>query len=141
MPHNVPHHHYIYKVFSGFEHLVFVFYFQDNSDIWILNLLNKKWYKSPYDNPKSECYDVYILKGKCDRSRYIMDFRMGNRYKFDLYNLLPLKLIKDSKDYYELLIIGWIKEMENNDIIPSIPIDLQRLILYFFSIPYTSHIG
>ena len=45
---------------------------------------------------------------------------------------MPMEFIKLYRKRYDPLIVGYIKELEHNDIVPNLPIVLQKLILYYY---------
>ena len=124
-----------YEILLVFKSLIFVFYFPKSrcTDIWILDIRNTKWYKSPYQVPQTLNGDknVYVLKGQ-NNSIYLIDFGNSHRYKACLNDLIPNSLETVYQNYYEPLVIGYIKKHENKLIIPNIPIVIKRLIWKYF---------
>ena len=113
-----------YDILSAFKSLIFVFNFDclnRHKDIWILDIMNTKWYKSPYQMPQTLILNanIFVLHGK-DNSVYLLEFGEAHRYKVFLKDLIPNSLKTVYKNYYQPLVIGYIKQNENEFIIPNI---------------------
>ena len=74
---------------------------------------------------------IYALKG-FNNSVHLIDFKKGYHYKISLYKLIPDSLEKQYSSYYEPLVIGFIKQYENDNLTPNIPLVLKKLIWKYF---------
>eukprot|EP01084_Bolivina_argentea_P189505 325879_1 len=125
-----------YDILLVFDNIVFIFYFVRNwyLDIWCIDLLNNKLIKTKYNTPILDLYtaeNIYVMKDS-DNYGYIVNFKSGKRYKFNVYDIIPKQVIKLHRKHYELLIIGFVKQQENELNMIRIPYVLKQLILLFF---------
>ena len=65
---------------------------------------------------------------------HILNFLSGKHVKVDLFKLIPKELLKSHREYYQPLIMGYLREKENDNDIPCIPFVLKTIILKFFSL-------
>ena len=134
MPHNIGDERYYDHVL--FVDIIIVFYFQNYgnkyNDIWILDLFCETWHKSQYNVPKGFDIDSYFLKNLTDDNIHVLDFCKQNHSTVNLHDLLPKELIKSRRKHYNPLVIGFIREQENKNLIPTIPFVLKQLIAYYF---------
>ena len=133
-----------YNYILGFENIVFVFYFREthNLDIWCFHLLNNQSFKSQYkvpedvkmtvEAPDSPAMSFAIKDG--DDCVHIMNFETRKHVKANLYQLVPKALLKSHRNYYQPLIMGYLRTEENQINIPCIPLVLKTLILDFFAL-------
>ena len=63
---------------------------------------------------------------------HFFDFGHGDHYKANLYDILPIKFKKLYQKRYDPLVVGYIKELETDNIVPDIPIVLKKLISNYF---------
>eukprot|EP01084_Bolivina_argentea_P127303 225160_1 len=125
-----------FDILLAFDNIIFIFYFVKNSyhDIWCIDLLNNKLIKTKYNTPKFSEYDqnIYVMKDS-NNNGHIINFKSGEKYTFNLHNLIPKEVIKLHREHYSPLIIGYIKQEETkNDFSGNIPNALKELILYYF---------
>ena len=126
-------------IILGFEDVIFVFYWTTyNHDIYCYHLLDNKLYKLEYELPTIMLkygYTIPILAVKDDNNNaHILNFETGKHVKVDLFKLIPKELLKTHRRYYKSLIMGYLKEKENQSDIPCIPFVLKMLILNFYSL-------
>ena len=143
MPHDVGELDEIYyEVLLGGD-IIFVFYLHaiaanDDTkydDIWWLDLLNEKWYKSTYNIPFGNRGDGYLMKSKnSDDIHFLSTYYDKSHFKVNIHKLLSMEFINDRRDYYNPLIIGYIKEQEKNKLIRNVPFVLKQLILNYFPV-------
>ena len=123
-------------VILGFDNIVFVFYFTKahNFEIWCHHLLDNKLYKSKYKVPeiKTEIWQFTFVIKDGNNDTHILNFGSGKHLKVDLLKLVPNELLKSHQKYYQPLIMGYLREEENENDIPCIPVALKTLILKFF---------
>jgi len=125
---------HFYDVVLAFEHLVFVFYSSRfHSAIWILDIVTEKWFKSQHKVPigSHTPHHSHIFK-TADNMIHILDFYDGSHYKISLHQLIPPTLKKLYREKYDPLVIGYIKQKQNEKLIPTIPLVLQKLIWRYF---------
>ena len=122
--------------------ILFVFYFDAHNDedidvkyndIWCLNLLDNKWYKSKYDAPSGLKRKSYSMKLKASNIIHLLNFEYQLHFKIDLHDLLSMEFIKARRDYYNPLVIGYVKQKEK-DCKTNIPFVLRQLILEYFPV-------
>ena len=125
----------------GFKHIIFIFYHQwyrkkgANSitflqEIWCLDLLTNIWYQGEMLFPiedevypqaiKIEDHDVHFLH----RNNY--DGSCNWHISIDLHHVLPIKLKRNFKLKYNLLVDGFTK-------FHNIPSEIIAIIMKFFS--------
>ncbi len=124
-----------FDILLAFNNIIFIFYYIKNShhDIWCFDLLNNKLIKTKYNTPKFSYYgdNIYVMKD--NNNGCIMNFGSSEHFKCNLHNLVPKEVIKSHQTYYKPLIIGYIKQQENdNEFCNNIPYALKLLILCFF---------
>ena len=73
---------------------------------------------------------IFIIKN--ENNAHILNFGTGKHIKVDLYKLLPMGLLNSHRKYYQPLIIGYLKEQENENNIQCIPCVLKIMILKFY---------
>ena len=118
-----------------FGDVIIVFYVHNQYDIWCLDLLNDKWYKSIYKVPKLvERKNVYVFKNRDNDDVHLLSFENQLHFVADLNNLLSMEFIKSRRDCYNPLIMGYLKKQENDNLIANIPFVLKQLILNYFPI-------
>ena len=124
-----------YDVILGFDDIVFVFYFtkEFNFDIWCHHLCNDMLYKSQYKVPEifADSFSRFVVKDG-NNNAHIINYETGQHVKVDLFNLIPNELLKSHQKYYQPLIMGYLREKENENNMPCIPFALKTLILKFF---------
>ena len=125
-----------FDILLVFNNIIFIFYFIENSyhDIWCIDLLNNKLIKTKYNTPTFNTYryNIYAMKDN-NNNVHIINFIFGEKYIFNLHNLIPKEIITLHRKYYTPLIIGYIKQEENkNNFLSNIPYVLKQLILYYF---------
>jgi len=126
-----------YDVLLAFDHLLFTFYFKRSGccNIWILDLLKEQWFESNYQTPDyiGKDANTYVLQTEKEKQWcHIMDFRNGHHLKVSLLDLIPKDLTKVYRQHYDPLVIGYIKQNENTNLIPTIPLVLKKLIGRYF---------
>eukprot|EP01084_Bolivina_argentea_P034332 63542_1 len=129
-----------------FETLLFVFYGYEEfdwgsteigGDIYCLDLFKTKWYKLPYKLPKNydpgfEFDGSRVVKSR-DNYAYFLNFRTQKFIgRISLYELIPKQLYESYKQYYELLIMGNLRELEKNKQYPHLPHVLKKWIVQYF---------
>ena len=123
----------------GFENIMFMFDVTESYkfEIWCHHFLNNESSKSkykvpeimkPYDNPH-----VFVFKDG-NHNAHILNFGTGAHVKVDLYKLIPNALLNSHRKYYQPLIMGYLREMENENNIPCIPVVLKTVILKCFAL-------
>ena len=139
MPHYA--HSGRYDILVGFQNIIFIFYFcyhyDESNGIYCLDNLFNKWYKSAYKAPHyiNSHRNIYALKDK-NNFVHIIDFYTGEHCMLSLNDLIPNKLKKLHLNYYSNLVMRFINDKENNNIIATIPFVLEKLILKYFN-PFT----
>ena len=58
----------------------------------------------------------------------------GKHIKADLHALIPNELLKSHRKYYQPLIMGYLREEENENNIPCVPFVLKTTILKLFAL-------
>ena len=127
----------LYKrnIVIAFDFLLFLFYFSVNeyngiNDIWCLDLKRTNLIRTEYKTPGYMKYaHAYKLN---DNMVHFIDFVEGKQCRVSLHSLIPKEIKIWYSKYYELLIIGWINEYENDNIIPTIPYVLKLLIWRYY---------
>eukprot|EP01084_Bolivina_argentea_P292657 503168_1 len=125
-----------YDILLGFENVLFVFYFdgKHNGAVYALDLFFNKWYKSNHYLPHQQtCFqqcNMYVVKNKYDA--HLLDFDQSKHFKVSLFDLMPTELVMVHRKYYNKLIMGYLRERENQSLIPIMPHVLKVLILNFF---------
>ena len=119
--------------------IMFVFYvqitiFSKYNDIWLLDLLNSTWYKSTYNVPECLGHSWYVMKSINNIYIHILDFENGIHFKVNFNDLLSMEFINARRDYYNLLVIGYIKQQEKSKLISNVPFVLKQLILNYFPV-------
>eukprot|EP01084_Bolivina_argentea_P043043 79331_1 len=116
-----------------YDDIIFVLYFSDKNDneIWCLDLLHKEWFKSKYNVPKGVHRNSHVIKNN-NNDIHILDFHTQNNFSINMYDLLPNDLIKLRRKEYEVLIIGYIRQKENELMFQNMPLVLKQLILLYF---------
>lgn len=131
-----------YHVISAFDIIVFVFYLRSaqNYDIYCLDLKfkNEKWYECEYKCKGNEDGTVeyqYVVKTDNNDIHFI-GFRNESRChtKVSLFDLVPMELYEVHSKYYQLLIIGYFKNLkQENDLnYPEIPSVLKELVVLYY---------
>ena len=130
LPHKVSY--YNYDVLLIFTHLLFIFYFNSDGDIWCLDLRCNKPFKINHNTPHYfGGHNTFAFEGK-NKFIHIIDFLNGNHCKICSYDLITNELNTFYSKYYNLLIMGFISGNESNEIIPTIPIVIKQLIYKYF---------
>ena len=129
---------YEFDVILAFENIVAIFDFQA-LEIWCHHLLDNKSYKSLYQIPESMEYSNYEYVQSCvvkagNNYAHILNFASGDHIKIDLHKLMPKGLLKSHREYYQPLIMGYLREKENENNISCIPFVLKTIILKFFAL-------
>eukprot|EP01084_Bolivina_argentea_P023391 43625_1 len=116
-----------------YDDIIIVLYFSDKNDneIWCLDLLHYKWYKSKYNVPKSICSCSYFMKHNNNNDIHLLDFDSQQHFTANIYELFPNDMTKQRRKHYEILVIGFVKDEEKNMFL-NIPWPLKQLILLFF---------
>ena len=70
---------------------------------------------------KTKNYDIHIT-----------NFENGDHFCASLYDLIPKEIKNIYLKYYAKLIIGFIRENEQNKLIPNIPFVIKKLLLTYF---------
>merc|ERR1712228_650659 len=103
-----------------------------HSDIWCYDLLLRQWFKSKCILPK-EMYKnedgfgrLHLLKNPNSDNVHLLDFDIGDHYKTSICNIFPAGLYKARQQYFEPLVIGFLKKHGQNDSIPEV---LKQLML------------
>ena len=79
-----------------------------------------------------KAYDtIYTLRG-ANNSVHLIDLENGEHFKISLYDLIPKDLNKFYSLKYKSLVLQYIKQNENKQIIPTIPYVLKLLIWKYF---------
>eukprot|EP01084_Bolivina_argentea_P072230 131186_1 len=122
-----------------FGDVIIVFYFGGGGicgyeDIWCLDLLSHQWFKSEYNTPVNAGDESDIFKNNNNNNIHVLDFYGQRHFTINMYNLFSNELIKLRRKHYNKLVIGFIKQQENNNIIPTIPFVLKNLIAYYFQL-------
>ena len=137
--HNVNTDDFDLDFILGFENIIFMFYFEEsyNFEIWCHHLLNNESYESKHRVPKiMDSYsqrEVFVIKDG-NHNAHILNFGTGAHVKVDLYKLIPNELLRSHRKYYRPLIMGYLREEENENNIPCIPVVLKTIILEFFAL-------
>ena len=143
MPHCVEEREFDIILFGD---VLFVFYVQAEdtnddikySDIWYLDLLNDTWHKSEYSTPDmlgdTGWGKIYALKSRDNDDVHLFNFREKAHFRADLNKLFTKKFIKSRRDFYNPLIMGYLKEQENQNIIMNLPYVLKQIILKYYPI-------
>ncbi len=132
MPYSVNYDHY--DIINGFGNVLFVFYWE-KWELFILDLINMKWYKSNNSIPnefKSGFYSRYAIK--INDSAHIIDFKNNIHFKVCLFNLIPNEIILSHRKLFHPLIIGYLKEKEKQLSLQTIPYVLKILILNYYQL-------
>ena len=76
---------------------------------------------------------VFVMK---DGNNYahILKFTSGKHVKVDLYKLIPSELLKSHRNYYQPLIMGYLRREENGNHIVCIPVVLKTIVLQYFAL-------
>ena len=104
--------------------------------IWCYHLLSGKSFKSRYKLLASLAtanrWNVYVMKN--NEEAHIIDVKTGKHAKIDLYELIPDKLVKSHTNYYQSLIKGYLRTIEEGQNgIPCIPfVSLKTLIKKYY---------
>ena len=137
--HNVNGDDFEIDFILDFENIMFMFYFEEdyNFEIWCHHLLNNESFKSDYRVPKIMYNDgnrgVFVIKDG-NHNAHILHFGSGAHVKVDLYKLIPKELLKSHRKHYQPLIMGYLREEENESNISCIPAVLKTIILTFFAL-------
>ena len=121
--------------------LLFAFYWCDAS-IWCLDLFTEKWYGCLLSVP-DELICFHPDHAQCNHTAYafyhvgstlmsLIDLQNLVHYKVDAYDLIPEILVRIRRKRYKSLIMGFMRENEQNKFIPSIPNVLKKEILDYF---------
>eukprot|EP01084_Bolivina_argentea_P173066 299747_1 len=98
-----------------FGDVIMVFYFDPDKeiyDIWCMDLLYHKWYKSKYNVPKSIGMHSYFMKGNNNNDIHLLDFDSQQHFMVNAYDLFSNEMIKERRKHYEILVIGFVKDEE-----------------------------
>ena len=82
---------------------------------------------------RAEVQSPFVIKDGNDYA-HILDIKSRKHVKIDLYKLIPNEILKSHRKYYQALIVGYLRERENENDIPCIPFVLKTLILEFFAL-------
>ena len=124
----------LYAAVIGFGCVLFVFSVV-NHDIYCLDLLvTNKWYKS---DKKMFVFGASIGPGVVvdgNNDVHFIRYRgydeRSCHFKFSLYDVVPDELVMVYRNYYVLLVDGWIKKEVVEEL--KIPNELKHLIAYFY---------
>ena len=124
-----------YGFVHGFGHIMYII---DGRQIWCLDMIDKKWYKSDkiFSRLITSRYGCFAASG----GRYCYYLTENSRcFKIDLFEAAPIELQNKIKQRYEIknnkICIGYCRENEK-DLQLNIPDYLKRIILrYFHDIP------
>jgi len=123
---------YYFDILNGFDNILVVFYFK-KKQIFILNLLNMKWYKSQYyipDDFKCSYMNCYVMK--MNNNIHIIDFKNNIHSKVNIFDIIPRDIIIYYRKHFQVLIMGYLRENENKFSLQSIPHVLKILMLNYF---------
>merc|ERR1712129_242386 len=121
MPHVIKDERHFDVVSYGHSLIGFYFGISTFSDIWCLDLLDEKWYRSKFKVPQRTSSAAYVLKDKLDDANvHLLDFEHNDHYKMNIHNIFPSKMLRARRKRFHPLVIGFIKEQENG--ILNIPI-------------------
>eukprot|EP01084_Bolivina_argentea_P075126 136213_1 len=102
--------HCTYDTLLGFDNILFVFYFVEK-DIYLLDLLNNKWFKSKYSLPNfGGGNNTYIFVVQNNYSAHFIYFYNKIHYKVCLFDLIPKEIVISHRKYYNGLIMGYLRE-------------------------------
>ena len=97
-----------------------------------MDLFRDQWHKSKCNVPEGLDRDSYFVKNLTNNNIHVLDFCNQNHFTVNLHDLLPKEIIESRRKYYNPLVIGFIKEQENQNLISTIPSVLKQLIAYYF---------
>ncbi len=137
MPHLCNKYGYVpnYDILS-FCDVIIAFYFDGIccNDIWCLDLLNYKWFKSKYSVPKSIATSdeySYFIKNINTSDIHVLDFVNKQHFIINAHNIFSNEMIKQRRKHFNTLIFGFIGNEEINAVL-NIPWTLKQLILLYF---------
>ena len=127
-----------YDVILGFANIVLIFDL-NQLEIWCYHLLDNTSYKSNCKIPETMKYTGETYAG-CNHpfviqddhnNAHIFDLSSGKHVQVDLFELIPRELLQSHRKYFQSLVIGYLRERENENNISCIPFVLKTLILKF----------
>ena len=128
-----------YDAILGFANIILIFDFY-NLDIMCYHLLDNTSYKSKCKIPETMKYNPrgrssginsFAIKNG-DNNVHIINFGSGKHVQADLFKLIPTELLQSHRRHYQSLIMGYLREIENENNIPCIAFVLKTLIVKFF---------
>ena len=107
-----------------------------------MDLKQEKWFKSEQETPDGfgnvgEWAHAYVVKHEDSLEMSLMDFQEKLHFKINVYDLLPVSLLRAKRNFHEVLVWGFIQRIENGQNMRHMPIVLRRLVLEYF--PFMSH--
>eukprot|EP01084_Bolivina_argentea_P257621 434070_1 len=130
-------HYFSYDILNEFNNILLAVYFSHHlrtKEIFILDLLLFKWYKSEYSVPndwKTSSYNLYAMKK--DNEIYIFNFKKGISFQINIYDIIPREIIISNRRHFKSLIMGYIREKERElSFQKSVPPELKMIILNYF---------
>eukprot|EP01084_Bolivina_argentea_P148676 259894_1 len=123
-----------YDVLS-FGDVIIVFYFGSSGhyDIWCLDLLCSKWFKSDHSVPISVKYLAYCIKS-INNYVHLLNFEQKTHFKLNIFELFSRDMIISRRKIYQPLVMEYVRQQENNGFVSSMPFVLKQLILCYFQL-------
>ena len=117
----------------AFNSIIFVIYcYSEQNEIWCLELMNDKWFKSNVDWPYelSSCDFV-----KVDNNHiHCINYHQNIHARINLYDIIPIELIEFYGKYYLPFVYGYIRiEFESKCDGVYVSQDLKHLIAKYFN--------
>eukprot|EP01084_Bolivina_argentea_P281786 482218_1 len=139
-PLTIPHKVDLFKPVLGFDHIIFLFFFdsfQQIFDIYCMDLLYSNLYKSLKLTPK-QFFMVphYFINDHYDRGvlYFISESQKQCLLKLSLVDIIPSELYLFYDQIYEPLIYGYCQQMNSKYKDLNISTNIKQLILRFYTI-------
>lgn len=127
-----------YYIVQGWDHMVFIFYWNKCKDVYCIDLARKKIYKSDTKTPKfmiKSDRGSYLMSTKDNKAHFLSVSLYSNsytgHYEFDLCNVIARGMIRDSFDHP--LIMGYSRQIEKDiNMFTIIPYYVAEIIWKYF---------
>eukprot|EP01083_Nonionella_stella_P173726 600125_1 len=114
---------------ASYDDIIFLFD-KKSKEIWCFSIMFKRWFISQHVLPETIAKAIYKAWPIRDNSNCIHFISLYDQFhiKAPLKQLLPNEMVQ----CYKQLIMGYIRHIEQNQSLPTVPIALKLLILNYY---------
>eukprot|EP01084_Bolivina_argentea_P306767 530151_1 len=118
-----------------YDDIIFLFD-KKSKEIWCFCIMFNRWFKSQHILPQTIAKTIYNAWPIRDNLNWIHFISLYDQFhiKAPLKQLLSNEMVQCYKKYYTPLIMGYIRNIEQNQSVPTVPIPLKLLILNYYQL-------